>query len=270
MTIVEAIKAVLAEPTQPLTSRAIYCAIVARHLYDFKAKDPESVVNSQIRRHCVGLDFPSSSPVKHFRVVEGHRYVLKDAPIPQISPVSRQERDEDKVPEEMIEEAHGKHFELLKQQLLEAILGAPPEFFERLVIDLLLKMGYGGTNPPPDAGLHIGRPGDGGIDGVIRQDELGLELIYLQAKRYGLDRKVQEPEIRSFAGALSKVQKGVFITTAEFADKAKTFAKHHEKRIILLNGDALTHLMIKHGIGLTELRTYKTLRVDNDYFSEGP
>jgi restriction system protein len=269
MTIVEAIKAVLAEPGEPLTSRAIYSAVVARGLYEFKAKYPEAVVNSQIRRHCVGLDFPSASPVKHFKIVEGHRYALKDAPTPQVSNATSQDRAEDKIPEEMIEEAYGKHFDWLKQQLLEAILGAPPEFFERLVIDLLLKMGYGGANPPSDAGLHIGRPGDGGVDGVIKQDELGLELIYLQAKRYGLDRKVQEPEVRSFAGALSKVQKGVFITTAEFADKARKFAQHHEKRIILLDGDSLTHLMIKHGIGLTELRTYKTLRVDNDYFSEG-
>lgn len=266
MTIVEAIKAVLEKAEKPLTSKEIYKAIVDEHLYDFKAINPDAVVNTQIRRHCLGLDFPSSSPVKHFKIVDGNKYTLKDAAETEPAHASKSQQEADKLPEEKIDDAYRQHRLSLKQQLLEIILRSDPVFFERLVIELLLKMGYGGTNQ--NAGLHIGRPGDGGVDGIIRQDKLGLDSIYIQAKRYSLNRKVQEPEIRSFAGALSKVSKGVFITTSDFATKADKFARAHEKTIILVNGDILTDLMIDHGVGVSEVKTYRTLKIDYDYFSE--
>jgi restriction system protein len=267
MTIVEAIKAVVKKAGKPLTSKEVYKAIVEENLYDFKAVNPEAVVNTQIRRHCVGLDFPSANPIKHFRIVEGNKYTLKDVTTSEAISSPKREPEADKLPEEKIEESYKQHLLLLKQQLLEIILKSDPAFFERLVIELLLQMGYGGTNP--NAGLHRGKPGDGGIDGIIKQDKLGLELIYIQAKRYALNRKVQEPEIRLFAGALTKVQKGVFITTSDFAPKAEKFAKDHEKTIILVNGDMLSDLMIDHGVGVSEVKNYRTLRIDYDYFSEG-
>jgi len=266
MTIVEAIKNVLEQAGKPLTAKEIYDAIVAENLYDFKAKDPESVVNSQIRRHTLGLDFPSASPVKLFKMVEGNRYALKEAPDDDVSPAPELELELDKLPEEKIEEAYEQHLTELKQQLLDTILRSNFAFFERLVIDLLVKMGYGGTNP--DAGLHTGKTGDGGIDGIIKQDELGLELIYIQAKRYALNHKVREVEVRSFAGALNKVRKGVFLTTSEFTSGAEKFARGHEKTIILVNGDMLGQLMVKHGVGLSEVKAYRTMKIDQDYFSE--
>jgi restriction system protein len=264
MTIVEAIKAVLEDSGKPLTAKELYNAIVAQNLYDFKAKEPVGVVNGQIRRRCVGLDFPSASPVKFFKIVEGNRYALKDAPEANAPPAPEEESD--KLPEEKIEEAYEQHLTELKQQLLDTILRSDFAFFERLVIDLLVKMGYGGTNP--DAGLHTGKTGDGGIDGVIKQDELGLELIYIQAKRYALNRKVREEEVRSFAGALNKVRKGVFLTTSEFTAGAQRLARDHEKTIILVNGDMLAQLMVNHGVGLSEVKVYRTMKIDQDYFSE--
>lgn len=266
MTIVEAIKAVLEDSGKPLTAKEIYDAIVARNLYDFKAKEPVGVVNGQIRRRCVGLDFPSASPVKFFKIVEGNRYALKDAPEADAAPAPEPEEETDKLPEEKIEEAYEQHLAELKQQLLDTILRSNFAFFERLVIDLLVKMGYGGTNP--DAGLHTGKSGDGGIDGIIKQDELGLELIYIQAKWYALNRKVRAEEVRSFAGALNKVRKGVFLTTSEFTGGAKKLARDHEKTIILVDGDMLAQLMVKHGVGLSEVKVYRTMKIDQDYFSE--
>ncbi|MGB4611435.1 MAG: restriction endonuclease, partial [Methanothermobacter thermautotrophicus] len=141
-----------------------------------------------------------------------------------------------------------------------------PEFFEKLVVDLLLKMGYGGSRK--DAGKAIGKIGDGGIDGIIKEDKLGLDTIYIQAKRW--QDTVSRPEIQKFAGALQgqKARKGVFITTSKFSDKAREYASSIDNRIVLIDGDELAQLMIDHDVGVSKGTSYEIKKIDTDYFSE--
>jgi restriction system protein len=155
----------------------------------------------------------------------------------------------------------------LAAELLERVLANTPEFFERLVLKLVQKMGYGGWSE--DATQHTGRTGDGGIDGIIHEDALGLDPIYLQAKRY--KGSVPDNEVRDFIGALAirGGRKGVFITTGRFADNAKAHARtSQQQRIALIDGPTLAALMIKHDIGVSLLRTFALKRVDNDWFDE--
>jgi restriction system protein len=157
---------------------------------------------------------------------------------------------------------------VLSQELLDRILDAPPAFFENLIVTLLLNMGYGGSRE--DAGRAIGKSGDGGIDGVIDQDPLGLDRIYLQAKRYKIETPVSEPEVRAFSGSLgaAKATKGVFVTTSYFTKPAYEFAEKHPYKMILIDGKNLTALMIRHGVGVRIAETLYLKRVDEDFFSE--
>jgi restriction system protein len=155
----------------------------------------------------------------------------------------------------------------LRDDLLARLLAATPDFFERVVVDLLLAMGYGSDTG--EAGRTLGRGGDGGVDGVIREDRLGLDVIYIQAKRYSADRAIGPDALRSFSGALDEkgARKGVFITTSRFTAEAERYAAHHQtKRIVLLDGERLTKLMIAHGVGMREDRTIVLKRLDLDYF----
>ncbi|WP_135465919.1 restriction endonuclease [Crenalkalicoccus roseus] len=154
----------------------------------------------------------------------------------------------------------------VRDELLERLLGSPPAFFEQAVVDLLLAMGYGST--AEDAGTALGRSGDGGVDGVIREDRLGLDLIYIQAKRYR-DSAVTADQLRSFAGALDDkgARKGVFITTSRFTADAERFAERQQmKRIVLIDGERLTRLMLRHDVGVRPDRTIVLKRIDLDYF----
>jgi restriction system protein len=153
----------------------------------------------------------------------------------------------------------------LAADILQRIKECPPEFFERLVIELLLAMGYGGSRA--DAGRAVGRSGDGGIDGIIKEDRLGLDTIYIQAKRW--DGKISRPEVQKFAGALQgqRARKGIFITTAEFTKEAEVFASVIDSKIVLINGGELASLMIDHGIGVSTVATYELKRLDVDYFA---
>jgi restriction system protein len=154
----------------------------------------------------------------------------------------------------------------VRDELLERLLGSPPAFFEQAVVDLLLAMGYGST--AEDAGATLGRSGDGGVDGVIREDRLGLDLIYIQAKRYR-DSAVTADQLRSFAGALDDkgARKGVFITTSRFTADAERFAERQQmKRIVLIDGERLTRLMLRHDVGVRPDRTIVLKRIDLDYF----
>lgn len=265
ITIVAAIKEVLAGGTQ-LTAEEVYDKIIERKLYAFGAADPKAVVRGQLRKHTVGLDFASASPVKYFRLVGEDRYALESAAGVRPSRAAVSSQRTGRLPEEVIGDAHKEHLAALRQALKAKILENHPVFFEHLVIELLIKMGYGGGDP--NLGIHTGKPGDGGIDGFIKEDQLGLGKIYIQAKRYHPDRKVSEEEVRSFIGAMNRVRKGVFITTARFSAATRKFAEGHEKSISLIDGDLLCDLMIRHGLGVTLLETYSVLRVDNDYFSQ--
>ena len=169
-------------------------------------------------------------------------------------------------PEESLEVAHSKLVGQLAADLLERVMQASPEFFERLVVDLLLALGYGGSRR--EAGRTVGRSGDGGIDGVINEDRLGLDTIYLQAKRW--EGTVGRPEVQKFAGALQgqRARKGIFITTSTFSREAQEYARHIDSKIVLLDGEAVARLMIEHNVGVTLEATYEVERVDSDYFAE--
>jgi restriction system protein len=169
-------------------------------------------------------------------------------------------------PKEMLEKAYQTLRSSLAEELLEKIHQASPTFFERLVVELLLKMGYGGSRQ--DAGQAIGRSGDEGIDGIIKEDKLGLDVIYIQAKRW--QGTVGRPDVQAFAGALEghRARKGVFITTSQFSAEAKDYVSRIERKIVLIDGRQLSELMIDHDLGVTTEDSYVVRRVDFDYFSE--
>ena len=152
----------------------------------------------------------------------------------------------------------------LSSELLRVIKDSSPKFFERLVIDLLLKMGYGGTKK--DAAEAIGATGDEGIDGIIREDKLGLEIIYIQAKKW--EGTVSRPEVQKFVGALEgkKAKKGIFITTSTYSKEAKEYVKNISTKVILIDGEQLTDHMINYKIGVSNVTTYEIMKIDTDYF----
>src|SRR5712692_2444072 len=174
--------------------------------------------------------------------------------------------DEDIPPNEILDKAYQTLRKSLARDLIEKIMQASPVFFERLVVDLLLKMGYGGSRP--DAGSITRRGADGGIDGVIKQDKLGLDVIYLQAKRWS--STVGSPDVREFAGSLEahRANRGVFITTSQFSPDAKVFVAQIGKKIVLIDGQQLSEMMIDHDVGVSVGETYAVKRIDSDYFSE--
>lgn len=169
-------------------------------------------------------------------------------------------------PEEALEAAYRRLRTDLEAELLERTKGASPAFFERLVVELLVSMGYGGNLH--DAGQAVGRSGDGGIDGIIKEDRLGLDVIYVQAKRW--DSTVGRPEIQKFAGVLQghRARKGVFITTANFSNDAREFADRIDSRIILIDGVTLATLMVDNDVGVSTAQTYELKKLDTDYFAE--
>ena len=174
---------------------------------------------------------------------------------------------EEKTPEDLLVIGYEKYQEKLLSDLLEKIKQCSPEFFEKLVVELLVGMGYGGSFE--DAGKAIGKIGDEGIDGIIKEDKLGLDVIYLQAKKWTTN-PVGSPEIQKFAGALlgKKAKKGVFITTSKFTEGAIGYAKNVENKIILIDGEQLTRYMVENGIGVSETASYSINKIDLDYFTE--
>ncbi len=169
-------------------------------------------------------------------------------------------------PEESLEYGYQKLRQALAQDLLSKIKSCSPIFFEKLVVELLVKMGYGGSRR--DAGQAIGKSGDEGIDGIIKEDKLGLDVIYIQAKKW--EGVVGRPEIMKFVGALQgqHARKGIFITTSYFTEDAIQYARKIDSKIILLDGDELSKLMIDHDIGVARMASYDIKRIDSDYFSE--
>jgi restriction system protein len=170
-------------------------------------------------------------------------------------------------PEEALETAWQTLRDQLAQSVLERLRAVTPQFFERVVVDVLVSMGYGGTYS--DAAQVVGGSGDGGVDGVIKQDRLGLDAVYVQAKRW--DGPVGRPTVQSFAGALDARQstKGVMITTSTFTPDARKFVNQISKRIVLIDGEALARYMVEFGVGVATAKTYEVRRVDLDYFEEG-
>jgi len=173
---------------------------------------------------------------------------------------------EETTPEESLGLAYQRLSQTVAVELIETVMKCSPAFFERLVIDLLVGMGYGGTRH--DAGRAIGRSGDDGIDGIINEDRLGLDTIYVQAKRW--QAAVGRPEVQKFAGALQghRARKGIFITTSSFTKEAYEYASRIDSKIVLVDGDTLAQLMIEHNVGVSSAASYEVKRIDHDYFTE--
>ena len=172
--------------------------------------------------------------------------------------------DQVESPEDLLSTAYIQVRGELEAELLQHVKDAPPSFFEQLVIDLLVKMGYGGSRQ--DAVRALGRSGDEGIDGLINEDQLGLDVIYVQAKRW--ENTVGRPEIQKFAGALQgqRARKGVFITTSNFSKEAQEYPSQIESKIILIDGARLVQLMFDHGVGVLNAGVYEVKKLDTDYF----
>ncbi len=177
------------------------------------------------------------------------------------------ENDRTSTPQELLEAGYLEIRNDLADNLLEQVLHCSPKFFEQMVIDLLISMGYGGSRL--DAGLAIGQSHDGGVDGIIKEDKLGLDVIYIQAKRWS-DAPVGSREISGFIGSLVRKNavKGIFITTSKFSQEARDAVKGIDRKVVLIDGKELTQLMIDHGIGVTDIASYTIKRVDSDYFNE--
>ena len=274
MRIADALIEVLKD-NESLTYKEVYKKIVERNLYQFGAKDPEAAVNAKLRCHCVGLDFPGASPVKYFKIVgkDGMRnlYALAsnddvDNAEPEVPNAEAEmvQTDEDSLPEEKIDLMYLFYKLRLKREILDRIIDCHPSFFEQLVVNLLLEMGYGSDEL---SGRVLGKSHDGGIDGVIYEDRLGLSKIYIQAKRNDTGNTIGRPLLQAFVGAMQDVQKGVFITTSTFTKEARNYAeKQQQKSLKLIDGDLLAELMIKYGIGLEKVQTYTVYKINEDYF----
>lgn len=170
----------------------------------------------------------------------------------------------DKTPQEILGMSYQTIRNQVADELLEQVGSCSPSFFERLVLDLLVAMGYGGSKQ--DAAEAVGRSGDDGIDGIIKEDKLGLDVVLIQAKRW--QNTVGRPEIQAFVGSLAgnRAKKGVFITTSQFSREAKEYVKRIEQRVVLIDGEQLANLMIDHDIGVSEEERYVVKRIDMDYF----
>ena len=169
-------------------------------------------------------------------------------------------------PIEMLEQSYQALRNEVKSELLDQLSSVSPDFFEKLVVELLVKMGYGGDLK--DAGMAIGKSGDEGIDGVIKEDKLGLDNIYIQAKRW--QNSVGRPVIQSFVGALQgkKARRGILITTSSFTYGAIEYANMIETKVVLIDGEKLVELMVDYGLGVSTRNTYEVKEIDQDYFIE--
>jgi restriction system protein len=185
---------------------------------------------------------------------------------PQAAEPEKQEV-EAKTPEEILEDAYQEIRDSLAQDLLTLVKQSPPAFFERLVVELLVKMGYGGSRR--EAARAVGQTGDEGVDGIIDEDRLGLDAIYIQAKKW--DNVVGRPEIQKFVGALmgKRARKGIFITTSSFSAEATAYVSNIDFKVVLIDGKRLADYMIDYDVGVTGATIYQLKRVDTDYFSNG-
>lgn len=254
----------------------------------------QSVIHNRVswaRSYMVKAGILGATRRGHFKLTDEERRLLQDPPdridvaflrehYPAVrefiestrnadedTPLEQRQQPDGETPEESLERAHQHLRGQLAKELLAQVKEMSPEFFERLVVELLVKMGYGGTLR--DAGQAVGHSGDGGIDGIIKEDRLGLDVIYVQAKRYD-DQPVSRPAIQAFVGALQGVRarKGIFITTSRFAQPAREYASHIDTRVILIDGEQLAEFMIDYGLGVSTVNTFEVKRVDSDYFTE--
>lgn len=217
------------------------------------ASKPAAITTKMLLEHPKFREFWYANPdAEHAAQAEG-----------EAAPVENQA-----TPEEQIEAAYASLHSALRAELLSRILQNSPSFFERVIVDLLVAMGYGGSHR--NAATQLGRTGDGGVDGVINEDPLGLDRVYVQAKRYAPGNTVGRPEVQGFVGSLVGLgaAKGVFVTTSGFSAQAIEFVRHLNQRVILIDGARLAELMIEHNVGTRLHRAIEFKRVDEDFFAE--
>ncbi len=248
------------------TKRAHYTITQLGH--DLLATKPEKVDLKMLRRYPSFIEFiePVGSqmaadetmlPPKNLPVIAAQKTIVTALQPAEVAAAT---------PEEALQSAHAEINAALAKELLERVSQNSPAFFEQLIIDLLLAMGYGGARA--EAGRRLGRSGDNGIDGVIDQDALGLDRVYVQAKRYAANNKISSDMIRNFAGSLDlhKATKGLFVTTSAFTADAQTTIKSLSKHIVLIDGAQLANLLIKFGIGCRAEAVITIRKLDEDYF----
>jgi restriction system protein len=208
---------------------------------------------------------PQRIDLKFLDRFPGHREFRSGSKKAAALPTAPAEED-GMTPQEHMAFGYQQIKEELAQALLQKVKQCSPEFFEQLVVELLVAMGYGGSLE--DAGRAVGKGGDGGVDGIIKEDRLGLDVIYIQAKRW--EGVVGRPEIQKFAGALQgqRARKGVFITSSGFSKEAREYCSVIESKIVLIDGEQLAEFMMAHGIGVAEVTSYSVKRLDSDYFIE--
>lgn len=217
---------------------------------DLLAENPKAINNKLLSCYPEFVQFRQRKPQKNIKA--------SDEP----------ESESVETPEELMESAYQELRETLTTEVLNVVMDTSPGFFEKLVVELLYKMGYGGTQR--ELARAVGRHGDEGIDGVIDQDKLGLDTIYIQAKKWKLDSSVGRPEIHKFVGALAgqHARRGVFITTTKFTQEAKKYAESIDAKVILIDGERLAELMIDYNVGVSLSTTYEIKKVDHDFFSD--
>jgi restriction system protein len=225
--------------------RAIY--VIAQRGRDLRAAHPDGIGLADLQQ------FPEYREFKQRSGTKGNAIAIETPPATGLTPI------------EQIAAAVDELESAVSQDLIDRIRTMPPEFLEKAVLRLLVAMGYGGNEGDAQ---HLGGPGDGGFDGVINQDKLGLERIYVQAKRYGAGNTVGRPDVQGFVGALhgNGAAGGVFITTSRFTPEAVNFARGINPRVILIDGERLGTLMIQYGIGVQETRSITLVEVDEDFF----
>ncbi len=218
--------------------------------HEFLAQRPEKITAKSLQI------FP-----EYQEFCEGNSKIASIEPLP-IS----MEAESDRTPEEVLQDAYLTLRSEVADEILQCLKSSSPTFFERVVVDLLVAMGYGGSRKA--AGQAIGGSGDGGVDGIISEDPLGLDNIYIQAKRW--EGTVGRPTIQAFAGSLEgfRSRKGVVITTSDFSKEAKDYVTRIEKKIVLINGNLLAELMLDHNVGVSEKERFVIKRIDTDYFDE--
>ena len=259
--------ALLASGRQTIFANRVHWA----KTYLAKAGLVEATRRGHFRLTQRGADVLAASPERI-----DNRFLSRFEEFRQFSDRSAQPTDDEVVPEpadaaeqtpdEIMRAAHRRIEAALAEDLLDRVRAAPPDFFERLIVNLLLAMGYGGS--AADAGRALGRSGDDGVDGVIDQDALGLDRVYIQAKRYAAGNSVGPGAIRDFFGSLDrhKAAKGLFVTTSGFTSSARETADYLSKRIVLIDGEQLTRLMIRHNVGCRIEEVLYVKKVDEDFF----
>jgi len=233
-----------------LDSQRRATVIITQRGMEVLAKKPDKIDVRLLRNYPEFLEF--QTPKKDEEIAE--------APILSF--------DNSLTPEESLESAYQRIRLALAQELLSRVIEQSSTFFEKLVVELIVKMGYGGSIK--DAGKAIGKTGDEGIDGTIKEDKLGLDIIYIQAKKWKIGNVVGRPELHKFVGALAGqgAKKGIFITTSSFTKEAIEYTPKNETKIVLINGEQLAQLMIDYNLAVIPQQVYEVKRIDNDYFGE--